>query len=227
MNEQQPWYKKTAVQKAIVVGLFSLFVAVIAYVVGPLIVERYRMKSEPQTAQSPPSIQPSPTTASPSARSTGSPPVVIATSPKKGEEARPWLRNEHRVRALEPEESRLRVSDVPRRVYGFVDCEDLLRFLNSQQFRLHRSFYKPYDCEVHKLADGSIHLVGFVGHDTAIQAKLESRPKHLRITVYAFAWENAQDIISIPFTDIATLRDLRRIDLDKELGPRALEFELK
>jgi hypothetical protein len=203
---KRPWYKKTAVQAALASGLFVLLSALLAPMVSHLL-----SSGEPKQ-------KPVVTKAENSQHST----FQQTKQREVGEDARITLRKEHNVRALEPGESSMRLSNAPRGIYGFVDPI----FISTGAIRLGRNPSKLNDFEVHKLMDGSAYVIGFVGTDTAIQIRIDRRNQKLKLVLYTDPWPNASEIVALPLSKIRVKQVPRRIELDDERGPKALDLEL-
>lgn len=140
-----------------------------------------------------------------------------------GEKDRLGLRSKYELRLLDPAESQLRISEIPRGVYGFTSPygvkygnPHLWRFANTR-----RSF------EIHKLSDGTVYVVGFIGSDTAKQLKLDKRPKDFQFTLYADQWAKSQEIISLPLSQLTVKEDEREIEIEKSVSVYALDVTLR
>ena len=99
------------------------------------------------------------------------------------------LRARQRVRALETAEEGTAAEQVSSGVYGYT-------YSPSEAVPL---FAKKtwHSFEVHKLADGSIYLVGFV---TPKEAESVRSGAQAEITLFPDPWENSTELVSVPFT---------------------------
>lgn len=98
----------------------------------------------------------------------------------------------------------VRFSEAPTGSYGFIAAKHLGMALVTQSpdLALERvpSSFDAY--EIHKLADGSGLLVGFLEKDVAPQGKSSERPKNLRISLYSNPVGKAPLIAAVPFTKL-------------------------
>src|SRR5262249_23743619 len=138
----------------------------------------------------------------------------------RAEAARSELRARYGLRELEPEESELKIGPAPRGIYAFVagvgfgtPVMTLRRGPSRGQF------------EVQKRSDGSLWLVGFVGHDVAAQLRREPAPRGMRFTVYSDAWRKADQIVEVPLEEIPFLARTRSFKADDRYL-EALDLEL-
>ena len=108
-------------------------------------------------------------------------------------EAAAKLRAERRLRPLRTPELGCSVRDLPAGVYGFTYSP---AFEASPLFAQQswRSF------EFHKLADGSIAMVGYV---SAEDARLLRESVAGRVTLYPDPWQDANELVSIPLERMA------------------------
>src|SRR5438874_12143132 len=99
------------------------------------------------------------------------------------------LRSARGLRALESAEEGSTAERLPNGIYGFTysPAEALPLFT----MKTWHSF------EVHKLADGTQHLVGFV---TGKEAEIVRSGKQAEIALFPDPWEDATELVSIPLT---------------------------
>jgi hypothetical protein len=90
---------------------------------------------------------------------------------------------------VERDEEGTTAERLPNGVYGFTYSPTEAVPLFSQ--KAWHSF------EVHKYADGSIYLVGFV---TAKEAGTISGGGHAEITLFPDPWESSTELVSVPLT---------------------------
>jgi len=108
-------------------------------------------------------------------------------------EAAAKLRAERGLRPLQAAEQGTSVRDLPPGVYGFTYSP---AFEATPLFaqRSWRSF------EFHKLADGTVAIVGYV---TAADANIVNENGPARVTLYPDAWNDANQLVSIPLDRMA------------------------
>ena len=133
------------------------------------------------------------------------------------------LRTKNGVRELTPSESNFNISKAPRGVYGFARPVDIM-FQDSVKLSRNPDIE---DFEIHKLIDGSVYVIGFVGKDTAIQLGLDNPLKNFKLTLYSDKWVDGSNIIELPLSEIITSDVPRYIELDGGIGLFALDIQLK
>ncbi len=215
------------------------------YVVGGPLVQAYRGSplpvEPPASRREPTGKQAQPDTASTPGTSLTPDKSKAPVSTLRGESARIWLRSEHRVRSLTPEESALSVREAPRGIYGFYSASGTygLTWITANKsvadardfllgLPLNRVHNKEEDFEYHKLQDGSVVIGGFVGRESASDMRLDFRPPDglLRIRFYNFSWDGGHEIAILRHEDV-TQASQRRIQLDKGRGPIVLDLRLR
>jgi hypothetical protein len=99
------------------------------------------------------------------------------------------LRATRGLRALDGAEEGFAAERQPNGVYGFTysPAEAVPLFTKKTW----------HSFEVHKLADGTLHLVGFV---TAKEAEIVRRAAPAEITLFPDPWEDAKELVSVPLT---------------------------
>jgi hypothetical protein len=97
------------------------------------------------------------------------------------------LRSMRGLRLLESAEEGFAAEHLPNGVFGFT-------YSPSEAVPL---FMKKtwHSFEVHKLADGTLHLVGFV---TAKEAIIARQTAPGEITLFPDPWEDAKELVSVP-----------------------------
>jgi hypothetical protein len=98
------------------------------------------------------------------------------------------LRTQHGLRGLEKEEEGFAAERLPNSIYGYTYSPSEAVPLFAQ--KTWHSF------EVHKLADGSRYLVGFV---TRKEAETVRSGASGEITLFPDPWEDATELVSIAF----------------------------
>jgi hypothetical protein len=206
------WIASHTIQGA----LIGVVGAILAVVTGVVLTHRYGVRNEPQSA--------APTSEAPEVKF---PPPVLAL--RRGEAARADLRHEGRLRELEPEEHDHFFSRAPRGVFGLADVAEVHGYLEiprGKEFRLYAySLFTPArDIEIHKAADGTVRLVGFVSREVALTFR-GTREGRLKLTLYNMAWPSADYLVAVSLSEIATLHDVRFVRPPDGLV-RALDLEL-
>lgn len=99
------------------------------------------------------------------------------------------LRAQHGLRPLEPAEEGTTAERLPNGVVGYTysPAEEVPLFAKKTW----------HSFEVHKLADGSRYLVGFVTHKEAESFRSGAQAE---ITVFPDPWEDSTELVSVPFT---------------------------
>ena len=156
------------------------------------------------------------------------PAPVAVTIETGGSEAE--LRRQMRVKnhVAELSTETIRFSEAPVRSFGFVGSQALGMALVMQspdlEFEQAASTSNTY--EIHKIADGSGLLVGFMDRETASKVALAERPKNLRIMLYSKPVEKAPIIVAVPLTKVMVDRMPIRLDPKKPDGPMMLDMDL-
>ena len=99
------------------------------------------------------------------------------------------LRATRGLRALETAEEGTAAEKQPNGVYGFTysPAEAVPLFTKKTW----------HSFEVHKLADGTLHLVGFA---TAKEAEIVRTGAQAEITLFPDPWETATEVVSVPLS---------------------------
>ena len=108
------------------------------------------------------------------------------------QQQREQLRSANNLRPLNPKEEGFGVDKLPGGVFGFSYAPATETPLFAR--RSYHSF------EVHKLADGSSYVVGYVSKSDAEQ--LESGADEVDVTVYPDAFQEATTMVRVPFERI-------------------------
>ena len=106
------------------------------------------------------------------------------------------MRADHDVTLVDERDEGADVARLPSGVYGFtyspLQSTPIFRKKATQSF------------EVHKLSDGSVHLIGFVKEGDASRLSASSEPVELRF--YPDPWEDAFTATGIPVSRIQSAR---------------------
>lgn len=111
------------------------------------------------------------------------------------------LRAVNKVRLIDDRERGFGISRLPNGVYGFTYAPQQESPLFAQ--KAFHSF------EMHKLPDGSVHLVGFVTGEEA--SKLSSSDEYFDVNLYPDAWESSVNAVSIPSSCILEMKGPSRL----------------
>jgi hypothetical protein len=152
--------------------------------------------------------------------------VVIET---RGTEAdlRNQLRSKNAVTGLGS--ARAPFSQAPTGTYGFIAPQLLGMALVTQSPDLVLESTAPASnaYEIHKLADGSGMVVGFIEEALIPQVTPENRPHHIRIALCSNRSDKTPYIAAMPLTKLMVDRMPVRLDAKRADGPVVLEMDLQ
>jgi len=137
-----------------------------------------------------PDKPPTPSTITPSASVESN--EVFATNVAEDVEG---LRQEDRVTELPDSESEKTFAEIPVDSYGYVDGI-YLPHEPLDQIRVETTNFSHF-FEIHKVADGSGRIVGYVGPET-FQRLREGVAPGSGLTLYSASWKEAPNIVAIP-----------------------------
>ena len=154
------------------------------------------------------------------------PAVVYIETPGSEAELRRQLRAKNGVVALSASTSVIRFSIAPTGSFGFIPSKLLGMALITRSPNLPLEQMPPTSnaYEIHKLADGSGLLVGFVEADLKPQLTPSQRPKNVRLGLYSNPSDKAPHIIAVPLVQLVVDRMPIRLD-PKEPGSAVLLAE--
>jgi hypothetical protein len=152
--------------------------------------------------------------------------VVIETTGNEGE-LRRQLRAKNGVAELSAATTRF--SQAPTGSFGFIAPQFLGMALVTQSPDLPLERVPPAAnaYEIHKLADGSGLLVGFIGPDLMAQVTPSNRPKNIRIALYSNPSEKAPHIAAVPLVKLMVDRMPVRLDPKKADSAVMLDMDLQ
>ena len=81
--------------------------------------------------------------------------------------------------------------------------------------------------EIHKLADGNVMLVGFVGSDLVPLITPVERPKNIQLSLHSNLSDKAPRIVAVPLTKLFADRMPTRLDSKKADGAVMLHVDLR
>lgn len=151
--------------------------------------------------------------------------VVIETAGSEAE-LRRHMRAKNNVAELSA--GTMRFSEAPIGSFGFIAPQSLGMALVTQSpdLALERVASMPNAYEIHKIADGSGLLVGFMDRETAVQISPTERPKNLRIALYSNSMERASIIVAVPLIKVMVDRLPIRLDPKRSDSPVLLNMDL-
>jgi hypothetical protein len=160
---------------------------------------------------------------------TAAPAAVFIETPGSEAELRRQLRAKNGVSALSSSTSVIRFSVAPTGSFGFIPPKLLGMALITQSPDLPLEQMPPTTnaYEIHKLADGSGMLVGFVEADLKPQLTSSQRPKNVRIGLYSNPSGKAPHIVAVPLVKLVVDRMPIRLDPKEPGSAVLLEMDLQ
>jgi hypothetical protein len=157
------------------------------------------------------------------------PAAVFIETPGSEMELRRQLRAKNGVSELSPSTSVIRFSVAPTGSFGFITPKLLGMALitRSPDFSLEQMPPVSSAFEIHKLADGSGMLVGFVEANLKPQLTATERPKNVRIGLYSNPSTKALHIVAVPLAKLVVDRMPVRFDSKKPGSVVLLDTELQ
>lgn len=155
------------------------------------------------------------------------PAAVVIETVGNEVELRRLMRTKNGVAELQT--GMIRFSEAPTGSYGFIGPKHLGLALVTQSpdLVLERVSSSSVAYEIHKLADGSGLLVGFLGKEIVPQIKPNERPKSVRLSLYSNPTGNATLIAAVPLEKLMVDQMPRRIESNKPDSPVKLEMDLQ
>lgn len=152
--------------------------------------------------------------------------VVIETT---GSEAELRRQMREKTGVTELHAGTMRFSEAPTGSFGFIapPALGLVLVTQSPDLALERVASVPNAYEIHKLADGSGLLVGFIEKNMASQIAPKDRPKTLRLFLHSSSSDEAPLIVAVPLEKLMADQMPRRRDSGKRDGPVVLEMDLQ
>ncbi len=156
------------------------------------------------------------------------PAVVVIESAESEAELRRQLRQKNHVHEL-GSSGKVPFSQAPTGTFGFITPQFLGIALVTQSPDLVLDSVAPglNAYEVHKLADGSGMLVGFVGQDLISPLRSAERPKNIRISLFSNIHDKASHIAAIPMIKLMVDRMPVRVDPKKPDSAVVLDMDLQ
>jgi hypothetical protein len=125
--------------------------------------------------------------------------------------------------------ARVPFSQAPTGTYGFIDPQPLAMALVTQSPDLivERGAPGANAFEIHKLADGSGMVVGFIEQDLVAQITPASRPHHIRLALYSNPSEKGRYIAAVPLIKLMVDRMPVRLEPNKPDSPVKFDMDLQ
>jgi hypothetical protein len=113
------------------------------------------------------------------------------------------LRELHKVLLISPQFDEKPLTEVPKNSYGFAGSGSLLLKPYEELTLLHSRDIEGgwLLFELHKLSDGHIELVGFVGPETYGRYRMGLK-SGAEVTIYSMSLRDAHDLVSVPFSSL-------------------------
>ena len=152
--------------------------------------------------------------------------VVIETAGSEAE-LRHQMRTKNGVAELPT--GTVHFSQAPTGSFGFITPQFLGMALVTQSpdLALERTAPAANAYEIHKLADGSGLVVGFMGKDFVAQVSPSQRPKNVRIALYSNPSDKAPLIVAVPLVKLMVDRMPIRLEPKKPDSPVTLDMDLQ
>ncbi len=157
------------------------------------------------------------------------PAAVFIETPGNEADLRRQLRAKNGVAELSASTSKVPFSQAPTGSFGFIAPKFLGMALVTQSpdLALERVASAANAYEIHKLADGSGMLVGFVAVDLMTQVAPSQRPKNIRLALHSNPSDKATHIVAVPLVKLVADRMPIRVDPKKPDGPVMFDMDLQ
>ena len=157
------------------------------------------------------------------------PAAVVIEAAGSEVELRRQLRTKNGVSGLSSSTSVIRFSVAPTGSFGFITPKLLGLALITQSPDLPLEQMPPVSnaYEIHKLADGSGMLVGFVEAGVKPQLKPSQRPKNVRIGLYSNPSGKAPHIVAVPLVKLVVDQMPIRLDAKEPGSAVLLDMDLQ
>ena len=157
------------------------------------------------------------------------PAVVYIETLGSEAELRRQLRAKNGVVALSSSTSVIPFSIAPTGSFGFIPSKLLGMALITRSPDLPLEQMPPVSnaFEIHKLADGSGMLVGFVEANLKPQLTASQRPKNVRLGLYSNPSDKAPHIVAVPLVKLVVDRMPTRLDPKEPGSAVLLEMDLQ
>lgn len=157
------------------------------------------------------------------------PAAVIIEGDGNEVELRRQMRAKNGVAELGSSTAQVMFSQAPTGSFGFIVPKllGLALVTQSPDLAIGRTAPATNAYEIHKLADGSGMLVGFMGTELMAQVAPSQRPKNVRIVLYSNPSDKAPHIVAVPLVKLVADRMPTRLDVKNPDGPVSLDMDLQ
>jgi len=157
------------------------------------------------------------------------PSVVIIEGAGNEGELRREMRSKNGVAELGASTPKIMFSQAPTGSFGFIVPKllGMALVMQSPDLGIDRATPATNAYEIHKLADGSGMVVGFMGKESLPQVAPSLRPKTVRIALHSNPSEKAPYIVAVPLVKLAADRMPSRLDPKNPDGAVVLEMDLQ
>ena len=155
---------------------------------------------------------------------TTAPVAVVIETPGNEQELRKQLRTKNIVTELSV--PNVPFSQAPTGSFGFIAPQQLGMALVTQSpdLMIERVASTSNAFEVHKLADGSGMLVGFIGKDLAPHITPANRPHSVRVALFSTPSEKAPYIAAVPLVKLMV--DRMPVKVEPKKADSAVMFDM-
>lgn len=157
------------------------------------------------------------------------PAAVIIEGLGNEAELRRQMRAKNGVAELGASTAQVMFSQAPTGTFGFIVPKllGLALVTQSPDLAVDRVAPAANAYEIHKLADGSGMLVGFMGAELMTQVAPSQRPKNVRIALYSNPSDKAPHIVAVPLVKLVADRMPIQLDAKNPNGPVLLDMDLQ
>ncbi len=157
------------------------------------------------------------------------PATVFIEAPGSETDLRRQLRAKNGVSQLSASTSMIRFSVAPTGSFGFIAPKLLGMALitQSQDLSIEQAPSVSNAFEIHKLADGSGMLVGFVEASLKPQLTANERPKNVRLGLYSNPSDKAPHIVAVPLVKLLVDRMPIRLNSKEPDNTVLLDMDLQ
>lgn len=160
---------------------------------------------------------------------TAAPAAVFIETTGSDVELRRQMRAKNGVSALSASTPGIRFSVAPTGSFGFITPRllGLALVTQSPDLPLEQTAPAANAYEIHKLADGSGMLVGFVAADMKPLLTPSLRPKNVRLRLYSNPSDTAPHIVAVPLVKLVVDQMPLKLDPKKQDSAVVLEMDLQ
>ncbi|MGZ8383880.1 MAG: hypothetical protein ACXWWE_07725 [Nitrospira sp.] len=157
------------------------------------------------------------------------PAAVFIETPGTEADLRRQLRAKNAVVELGASTPKVLFSQAPTGAYGFIVPKllGLALVTQSPDIGIERIASAANAYEIHKLADGSGMLVGFVALDLISKVTPSQRPKNIRLALHSNPSDKATHIVAVPLVKLVADRMPIRLDPKNPDGPVVFDMDLQ